>query len=307
MKRLLTFSMILLMSASLYAEGLSSLTLTDAEIQKLKKYFPTDELTHVVWKGEPISIQLPIGKEKRIIFSDHVTVDVKGALDGEQLRLLNNDKSLYLTALKSFEPTRIYITFEASGKVLLMDIAASDSASNTTQYIDLPKEKNKSESTPLVATATMVNGSKQDDADAVDTMTESENDNVTYVDLIRYAWTEVYAKDRLIKGMPHYPRVPLKTTPFVSDLIYGDKVIAHPEASWSIGNHVVTVVSLQNKYPHDTSIHLHRDLCGDWDAATLYPRANLLPQGNKNGDMTTLILVSRLSFGETIGVCHGNA
>ena len=305
MKRLITFSIMLLISSLSYADGLSSLTLTDAEMQKLKKYFPTDDASHVVWNGEPVSISLPLGKEKRIVFPSHVKVDVNGALDAEQLRLLNNDKSLYLTALKSFATTRIYVTFQDSGKVMLMDINPSDTATNATQYIDLPPNENKSHSAQSVAIATTVNSANSDEVAMI--TTESDNDTITYVDLIRYAWTQLYAKDRLLKEMPHYARLPMHTTPFVSDLIYGDKVVAHPEASWMIGNHVVTVVSLQNKYSHHTSIRIQKDICGEWEAATLYPRAVLKPHGQQDGDMTTLILVSRQPFGETLGVCHGNA
>src|SRR3990167_7305339 len=163
MKRLITFSIMLLISSLSYADGLSSLTLTDAEMQKLKKYFPTDDASHVVWKGEPVSISLPLGKEKRIVFSSHVKVDVNGALDAEQLRLLNNDKSLYLTALKSFATTRIYVTFQDSGKVMLMDINPSDTATNATQYIDLPPHENKSHSAQSVAIATTVNSANSDE------------------------------------------------------------------------------------------------------------------------------------------------
>ena len=77
-----------------YASGADRLMLTEAEMQKLKKYFPADDMAHMTWKGDPITIFLPLAKEKRIIFSSHVTVDVRGALTTDQLRLLNNDKSI---------------------------------------------------------------------------------------------------------------------------------------------------------------------------------------------------------------------
>jgi len=287
-----------------HADGLSSLTLTDAEIQKLKKYFPAEETAHLIWKGDPLSIQLSIGQEKRIQFPNHVTVDVKGALNTDQLRILNNDKSIYLTALHDFPTTRIYVTLQESGEVILIDISVAQNASNQTQYIDIKEEAKQTLQTDVV-TASVSDENNLNESSQLDTNSVSEDAN--YVDLIRFAWKEIYAPDRLLKEMPHYERVPMHTERFVLDLVYGDKVIAHPVSSWRTGDQIVTVVSLQNKYSHMTHIDIHNDLCGDWQAASIYPSATLQSHGSRMHDTATLFLISHKPFNETLGVCHGDA
>ena len=283
-----------------YADGIDSLMLSDAEIQKLKKYFPEEDKSHQFWKGDPITIQLPISAEKRIVFPGPVTVDLKGALNTSQLKIINNDKSLYLTAMTSFSKTRIFITVQDTGKVLLLDLVTSEKASNTPQFIEFKTDAKKT-STETVSTEVSASTAEPNE------QSEAKSDPENYVDLIRFAWKQAYAPERLLKDLPSYSRAAMHTRPFVSDLVYGDKVIAHPESSWLISNLFVTIVTLQNKYSHATKLDIKRDVCGAWLAAVVYPRSRLTPSKNNNSDRTTLFLISRRSFGETLGVCHGNA
>jgi integrating conjugative element protein (TIGR03749 family) len=216
-----------------------------------------------------------------------VTVDVKEALNTEQLRIINNDQSIYLTALKSFPRTRIYVTLQDSSEVMLLDLSIDKNATSTTQYIAF----NQTVVTALPDVP----------------LVSPEFDNISDVDRIRFAFQQVYAPVRLLKEMPRYVRAPMNTEPFVTDLVYGDKVIAHPTASWRMGDRIVTVVFLRNKYPHTTKIDLQQDLCGNWQSATIYPRATLKTYGELLQDSATLFLVSQKTFGETLGVCHGHA
>jgi len=283
-----------------YADGLNSLKLTEDEMKKLKKYFPAEENSSFIWKGDAISIELPIGKEKRIIFPNYVAVDFKGALKESQLKIINNDKSLYLTALKSFPMTRMYVTVLNADKVILIDIIPTELASTRTDTIELDQ---KPKTAPSLVHARSISNLSVDERNTAGSQTDA---NTTYVDLIRYAWIQKYALTKIVNQQPQYPRTAMQTQEFVSDLIYGDKTIAVPEASWLIANHYVTVVSLQNKYQHKTHIDLRTDLCGHWQAANLYPRSILSPKGTEK-DSTVLILVSKKSFGKSVGVCHGEA
>ncbi len=298
MRRLLSVMLSLCLATTIYADSISSLTLTDAEMQKLKKYFPADDISHLVWKGDPISVLLPINKEKRIIFPTSVTVDVKSALSLDQLRILNNDKSLYLTALKSFPTTRIYITLKESGEVVLVDLSTGENANNTTQEITI-KQNNHAAESNVVATSSETSTQVTDEY--------PRSSDINDADFIRYAWQEVYAPERLIQNKSRFTRAPMHTEEFIADLIYGDKVIAHPEGSWISGNRYVTAILLRNKYAHNTHINMNNDICGDWQAGLLYPSANLKPYGDKRGDSAMLFLVSNRPFGEILGVCHGDA
>src|SRR5690606_27501331 len=143
-------------------------------------------------------------------FNEKVSVDLKGVLNTDQLRILNNDKSLYLTAFQTFKTTRVFVTLKESGEVLLIDLKTDDQASDKTQYI---------ESKSITA-----KGYK------------AIND-ISYFDLIRFAWQQSYAPEKLINNNPEFSRVPMRTNKFISGLVYGDKVIAFPQASWMAGNH----------------------------------------------------------------------
>jgi integrating conjugative element protein (TIGR03749 family) len=299
MKRLILLMMLVLGFGSLvYADGTSSLMLTDVEIQKLKGHFPDENATDLVWKGDPLVVQLPIGKEKRIVFSDNVIFDVKSALTTDQLKVLNNDKSLYLTAVSSFTTTRVYVTLQSTGKVILIDLIPSDSANTATQRIIIKDSQNNTNNSSSTIETSVINNASDDVQDGPD---------VSYVDLVRFAWQQVYAPERFQSKVGSYSRAPMHTEEFVSDLVYGDKVIAHPEGSWVVGSYYVTAVTLQNKYAHKASIDLRHDICGWWLAATIYPRSILQPSGVKPSDTTTIFLVSKRPFGETLGVCHGDA
>jgi integrating conjugative element protein (TIGR03749 family) len=276
------------------ADALSSLTLSEVEMHKLKKFFPADDSEHLIWNGDPISISLAVGKEKRLIFPVSVNVDLKGALNTDQIRVINDSKSLYLTALKPFLTTRIYVTLQDSGDVILIDLTIDNNTSIASQKIDVKKAITSENN----GTTSIINDSSFD---------VNATDNSSYVDLIRFAWQQIYAPKRIIDNNLHFQRAPMQTQKFVSDLVYGDKVIAHPEISWVSGRRYITAVLLRNKYPHVTKIDVSKDLCGDWLATTLYPRTILQPYGYKDKDSTLLFVISSRPFGEILGVCHGNA
>jgi integrating conjugative element protein (TIGR03749 family) len=286
------------------------LLLSDAEMQKLKMYFPNDAGdNHFVWNGDPIPLNLPIGKEKRLVFPTQVTVDVKGALTSDQLQIIDNDKSLYLTALKPFSHTRVYVTLNNSQEVVLFDLQSSEQGSTATTYVDIKQNNNAS---PLKAntevnsvSTTLLSSGLSEQASADQTPALSEGD--TYVALTRYAWQQLYAPLRLLKNPLGIGRVPMKTDSFQTNLIYGDKAIAHPLASWSFNNFYITVISLRNQYPHSTTINVPQDLCGNWVGAVLYPRTQLSPAGNKLSDSATLFVLSREPFNKATEVCHVSA
>jgi len=281
------------------------LLLSNAEMQKLQQYFPAqqDSGTQVVWKGDPITLDLPIGKEKRLLFPTHVTFDAKGALTTDEVRIINNDKSLYLTALKPIPITRIYVTLQDTNEVVLLDIATSEKADNTNTIVSI-QQNNTNQS---AVKATVNNNQTTSDEVAEDPKAIAVSDNDAYVTLTRFAWQQLYAPERLLSNPLGIMRAPMHTQKFLSNLIYGDKVVAHPMVSWVYHNTYITAIELRNKYPLPTRINLERDLCGDWQAATLYPRHHLKPAGDKLSDSTMLFLISAKPFGDSMGVCDGRA
>jgi hypothetical protein len=150
MLRIFLLVLSLLLVTNSYADPL---LLTPQEMQKLKKYFPADDNQHYMWKGDALAIQLPLNQEKRIIFPTKITPDLKGALTTDELRLINDDKSLYLTAKKPFTNIRMYVTVQDSNQVVLIDISTDDKTDNTPVYVDLAQTQNSTQH----LTATIIN------------------------------------------------------------------------------------------------------------------------------------------------------
>ncbi len=276
--------------------------LTPQEMAKLKQYFPADDNTHYIWKGDAITITLPLNQEKRIIFPSKITPDLKGALTTDQLRIINDDKLIYLTAKKSFSNIRMYVTVNNSNEVVLIDLSTNDKASNTAAYVDFAQTKQNANTQNL--TTRTVNNNTDDN----ESLPVSDNDN--YVTLIRFAWQQLCSPKQFINNSLGITRAPMHTSFLVSNLTYGGKIFAHPIASWTYQNNIVTAIELRNKYPHQTGINLSRDICGDWQAAALYPRRLLTSsdnQAHKKTDSTVLFLVSTKPFDDNIEVCNGRA
>lgn len=296
MRRLLVILWALLSAQSVLA--LDKLPLSDTDIKKLHAYYVGDDgNAPLVWNGDPLPIALPVNAEKRLVFPEPVQADLNGALTTDQLRIINNDQSLYLAPLKPFATTRLYVTLKKSNKIILLDLVTSDKASNQTRLITLAPSNN-----PVLASSAETHGTAM-----TNTADGLPNTAETYVDAIRFAWQQLFAPSRLLSNTQGFARTPMHTQTWVSNLVYGDKVLAHPQVSWIQGTMYITAVELRNKYPHATTLNLSRDLCGDWQAATLYPRQQLKPAGDKSGDSTTLFLISNKPFGDTLEACHGGA
>lgn len=210
------------------------LMLSSQDMQKLQKYFPDN--SSYVWQGNPIKIALPLNQEKRIIFPVQVTPDLKGKLTTSQLRIINDDKSLYLTALKSFPKTRMFVSLtrpDGKSDVVMIDLVTSSNADKSPVSISFPQAAPAASSNGQGVTSSSFNNndSLSETNSNADTSTDiPDGDN--YVTLIRYAWKELFAPERLISNPQGIMRAPMNTVAITSNLIYGDKVYAHPEISW---------------------------------------------------------------------------
>lgn len=302
------------------ATGTNPLVLSNAQIQKLQHYFPGQSTNQLVWNGDPLKISLPIGKEKRIVFPSYVTVSANGKLTNKQLHILADNNSLYVTALQAFPRTRFYVTLPSVKSVLLIDFSTDANATSRSTIITVAQNKNNfatinsstieninTDSASSSGSSELNNSSS--DSQTISYETNATDAQVTPVSLVRYAWQTLFSIKRLIEPLQGISRAAMETQPFLSNLIYSDKVIAHPEASWQDGGFYVTAIELRNKYPHSTTIHLSRDICGDWKAATIYPSHFLKPRTQKKSDTdsATLFLVSTKPFGESMEVCNGDA
>jgi hypothetical protein len=164
------------------------LPLSESQIEKLRAYLPTEEEgTPLIWKGDPLSITLAMHSEKRIVFPEPIEANLNGRVNSDQLRIINNDQSLYLTALKPFDTARMYVTLKSSNKIILLDVSISAQGTNsmrTVKLASMQKDTGTLHAKPITS-AVIENTSAQEDS-----FVGSAN---TYVHAIRFAWQQLYA------------------------------------------------------------------------------------------------------------------
>jgi integrating conjugative element protein (TIGR03749 family) len=299
----------------------SALTLSVQDQQTLMKAasLPQDQVTKsLIWQGDPLPLHLSLNREQRLIFPEPVQVDVNGQLTTEQLRIINDHRNVYLTALTPFpKTTRIYVTLKESGQIIFFDIGTRESSAQTpvkTQPIHVRvAESLKSSGKWLDSDSnTLPNDSMMNPMD--NTIHTSFSTELTplstasaddLVQAVRFAWQQLYAPAYLLPNNLNFQRIPLHSSFWVSGLFYSDTVFAHPMASWMYHQMTITAIELRNPYSHVLNLAIDRDLCGHWQAAMLFPRSILQPVDRKPENSTTLFLVSNEPFMSALGVCHG--
>jgi len=325
---ILGFSVCCLPSMAQPLAPVSSLTLTAQDQQALRDALPqdTESITTLIWQGNPLTLTLPLHQETRLLFSEPVQVDVNGQLTTEQLRIINDHQTVYLTALKAFDNTRLYMTLKNSGQIIFLDIS-------TPKETDHPKKSavhaiqiKLSPAWPAVHRETALRNSPPAGSfdgqnskhpllstESPDYLSDSPFFSASVDDLvqtIRFAWRQLYAPSYLLSNDVDFMRAPMHTSFWISGLFTSDSVFVHPIASWMHAELFITALALRNPYPHPASLDLAHDLCGHWRAAMLYPRTNLQVSGDKRADSTTLFLVSSEPFDRVFqagGCNHGRA
>ena len=282
------------------------LTLTTAQVLKLKTLFPTsvhvegDETTespmHLIWRQIPINLILPLNKERILQFSGNVEFGVdRNALPDNVLHIENDNGSVYLTARAPFAPERVAVKLANHSDIILLNLSASSTGDSTPVIIDVAKNKDAAANS-LAATVTSV---------ATDATLAPA---ISYVDLTRFAIQQLYAPKRLLSnpnGLYRTPMRSLQTEPLILD----GSVIAEPLASWRGGTYYVTAVLLRNQMHYALSLK-PTALCGTWIAAAFFrnPRnvqdnPEQLTKAGTLLDTTTVFLTSIVPFEDALGLC----
>lgn len=238
---------------------------------------------HVVWHKRPIEVVIPTGKERMVSFPAGIsTISADASLTSDELSLVYNEGTLYLKALKPFEPVLVIVHFKDSPERVLMRLSSQNSADDT------PLDVVMSAGSPNSAS-----GSGSDNDSSTDKMTPSLN----YVDLMRFAIEQLYSPQRLISESADIARTPMYTQKTVT-LLYGHNTENFPEVSWRGGDDFVTAVLVKNTQSHAITLD-PRNLKGQWLASSFYPTNMLAPRGQR-GDETRLFVISEVPFGQAL-------
>lgn len=264
----------------------NSLPLTQAQIDRLSHYFPAGE--HRVWDKQPINIVLPVGKERLITFPASVDFGYDiNELPAERLSVQNNNKTVYLTAKAEFASQRVQARLNPSNKIILLNLSAKNNASGAPVVISTNEAVEPAEH------------SHQVNAETVNV--DESIKPVSMANLMRFAVQSLYAPKRLLSQSNAIFRTSMQAHQ-TEPLLLDSSVIAQPDASWRSSGLYVTAVLLRNQLPHTLTLD-PRTLCGQWRAATFYPRNRLAARGSAQ-DSTHVFLVSDKPFGKAIRVCH---
>lgn len=225
---------------------------------------------HLLWEKVPLTIELPIKKERLIQFTQTIKI-IEHQLS-PNLEVLKVKGSLYLKALDTFNQARIIVQLIPDGEVIILNLKADNHFDNTTPLeilIDDPKRDNKSTASHYEYNA---------------------------IQLTRFAIQSLYAPERIRQIPSGVYRTPMKTDKTIN-LFYGAAIDAHPIASWRGGSLHVTAVELKNLLNHQVTLK-PSELTGHWQTVSFYPSNRL--RARTQHESTVVFLVSQQSFHEAL-------
>jgi len=227
----------------------------------------------ITWNRTPIKLILPVDQERLVRFPSAVKIGLPSRLQ-PLLRAQSVDGTLYLLAHEPFEVTRVMVREIASGRIYLLDIAASkqEGSANLIEVVLPDKVKAVQEATV------------SDEAPA-------EPPTYGYVALTRFAAQQLYAPARLLQDRPGIVRIPVRRESL--PLLRGGRVDAIPLVAWRAGGLYITAVKLTNRSNRPRTLD-PRDLRGAWLTAT-FQHNRLLPVGDE-ADTTVVYLISARPF-----------
>jgi integrating conjugative element protein (TIGR03749 family) len=238
------------------------------------------------WNRMPLTVSLPINKERLVTFPEDVRVGFPPELTTQQLRTQIVDGTIYWTALQAFPVHRIQIQAIGSGDIYLVDLSASADATSTTpiEVLDAsPQTARRSAEPPKLKSAERE---------------KSETKPPDYAGLTRMAAQQLYAPERLLKTLEGVHRAPVGRRG-TDRLFHGLPVSAEPLIAWRSGNVYVTAVRLGNQGFDDILLD-PRTLRGPWRTAT-FQHSRLFGKGDADGrDVTAAYLISDRPFEEVL-------
>ncbi len=242
------------------------------------------EIERLFWDKAPLSITLPVGRERLVTFPGDVRVGMPSELSGK-VRTQSHNGTVYWLANESFEAQRIEIHETDGSGIYLVDLSAS-------QEQGIPAD-------PIEVLNKRPHGVEKADSDRNrrNARTPRKAQQAPgLVTLTRFAAQQLYAPSRMLKASPSIHRV-VVTRRALHSLIRGESIEALPVASWQGGELYVTAVQLRNigKAPVELD---PRRIRGRWKAAT-FQHGRLHPVGSE-ADTTAVYLVSDRPFHEMI-------
>lgn len=239
---------------------------------------PALGVSSLVYVGDPLPVLLPVGKERRIEISGarEVRVGLSESLK-KHLAVESAGPHVWLTARDTLFPQRVYLETETGLLVLVIRTDPQASAEPLSIAADLSSSKNSPVPQPE----------------------KSPN----YVALARYAIQALYVPDHREEPVRGIRQTPVDEQPIALfrcrgayPSACGDAVESIPHAAWEVQPYYVTAVTVRNRLPEPLELD-PRDIRGRFVASTIvHPH---LEAAGSIRDTTTVVLISRIPFGQT--------
>lgn len=237
----------------------------------------------IIWKGIPLDLHLNAGTESILRFPERVQVglppDMVGMFEVESV-----SNTVYITPLSDFNETRIRFRLVDSNNVLLFDVRASETGQ--TVLLD-------------VVDGIQLQG-QHSNAQSTTPSSPIAEERYDYVDLIRYAFQNIYSPERLIKPLQGVVERQLADNSIVKHIVSGHDINAKPVSQWVTNDGLfVTAVYLQNLDGHSVRLDPRRFRHSKfWLATSLY--SNVLSPNLQVGDVTTMVVVSDTKWEDSV-------
>jgi integrating conjugative element protein (TIGR03749 family) len=237
----------------------------------------------LVYHGDPLSITLSVGDERRITFDHPIYVDVLESLTQLSTQIVGPD--LYWRAEHPFETVRIVVGEEGGNRIYLINLnAVQQDIASPHLLVSSNREQN-----------TETNKSIEDE---LTNIPHASPKQIGYGGLFRYSAKKLYAPARLrdVGQINNLANAPIPEGR-IHHLIRSHKVITQPIKAWQNNTHYVTALLVTNATNNPITLD-PREIRGEILAARFH-RNHLDPAG-KIGDTTTLFLISKRPLAEAI-------
>jgi integrating conjugative element protein (TIGR03749 family) len=230
---------------------------------------------HVVFRRQPITVMLPLKRERLLSFPGPVQLDLPASVMSA-LKVSSVGRTSYLYASRPIPKTRVMAQeLEGARRVFLVDLITAADGGALSDELDV---HGPDESAQTV--------------EAEPAERRASSDEIDMVQLTRYAAQMVYAPTRLLPSVSGIAQTPVSLTP-LPGLIRAARVMAAPIGAWRAGALTVTAVKVTNVSASSVALNLG-GLRGKWVAASSQ-HPDLGPAGS-SADTSVLYLICEGPF-----------
>lgn len=234
-----------------------------------------------VWDNKPLTINIKVNEEVRVIFPTGVNIQVPLSTTQKLQALAPNREVIYWKATAAFDKSRIIATTDDGQDVYVIDLMASPNGLKDSITIEDPRRvllKNAAKEQPVAPTL-------RDPAELV---------------LTRFVAQTLYAPDRLLPTDTNISQLETPTLPIDFPLMQsakGESYIVEVVGQWGGYGRYITAVLIMNMSRFVVPVNPER-VRGNFTHIT--PQHSHLSEAGTFEDRTTLYLVSDSPFSEAV-------